>query len=52
MNINDGIKRPIPHDLNMAQWVMVVGLFFYNRIEIITTILACFVIYNWKRKIL
>ena len=52
MNINDGIKRPIPHDLNMAQWVMVVGLFFYNRIEIITTIIACFVIYNWKRKIL
>lgn len=52
MNTILSVKNKIPNKLNLAQWVMVFGIFFYNRIEIITTILACFIIFDWKRKVM
>lgn len=37
---NFKIRIQIPPILNMAQWILVIGIFFYNRIELVTTIFA------------
>lgn len=37
-------KMKIPFILNRAQWILVAGIFFYNRVEVITTFIAVFLI--------
>ena len=46
------IKRHIPRSLNTAQWIMITGIFFYNRVELLTTIISCFIIFYNNRIIL
>lgn len=38
--INEIPSRKIPQYLNWAQWLMVAGTFFYNRVEIVFTAIA------------
>lgn len=49
MQLSISSKKFLPATLNRVQWLIVGGIFFYNRVEIIVTVIAVAMLLMYKR---